>query len=180
MDFTQFNWLLVGFPVMAITLGVFVFFALKRQWTWGALLIGLAHLPFAFMHCVAPFRGLLDPNYVGYNSGLIRASNNLDVFVFAGIMLVGATTCAVIAVQNRTGLRNAFVLMFDFMVLLLFATPIFNRFLTGDFSGVRVEFGEYLQFGGTGAFLFEFGLIAVPFTAGLIWAWRKLTNEVIN
>lgn len=174
MDFSNVNWLWIGLPVIAIIFGVFVKAVAKRQWTISALVIGFAHLPLAMMHAAAPFRGSLDPNYVGYISGMVHAAKGFEVFVFASFMLIGATASAVIIVQNRAGLPNAFVLMFDSLVLLLFATPIIGHFLAGDFDDSRVEFGEYLQFGGTSAFLFEFLLIAVPFLAGAIWSWRKL------
>ncbi len=177
MDFSQTNWTLVGFPVMAVALSVFVYYACKRQWSWPALLIGAAHLPLAFMHAVAPFRGVLDPSYPGYGSGLIRATNSFDIFVFSSLMLIGATLCAVIAVQNRPGIRNAFIVAFDAMVLILLATPVIGQLLSGEFTNTRVEFGEYLQFGGFSAFLFEFSLIAVPFAAGLLWAWKKMNQE---
>ncbi|SDE59219.1 hypothetical protein [Kordiimonas lacus] len=174
MDFAAVNWAYVGFPVMIISFGVFVFYALKRQWDWRALLVGLVHLPVAFIHAAAPFRGSLDPNYVGYNGGLVHADKGFEVLVFASFVLVGATACAAIAVQNRNDLRNAFIAMFDSVILLIFATPIIADLLAGRFTDSRIEFGEYLQFGGFSAFLFEFMLVAAPYAFGLWWSLGKL------
>ncbi len=177
MDFSEVNWLNAGYPIMALAIGVFLFFVVKRTWTIGSLLIGLAHIPLALTNSVAPFRGLLDPDYVGYANGIIRATYPVEIFLFAGFMFVGALICAIMAVQNRPGLRNGFIVMFDFIVLLLFAMPIIARFFAGGFDTARVEFGEYLQFGGVQAFMFEFTVMALPFMFGIVWAWRKLHEQ---
>ncbi len=180
MDFTQFNWLNIGYPMIAFAIVVFLFFAAKRTWTIGALLIGLAHIPLALTHSVAPFRGLLDPNYAGFSNGIVRATYPVEIFLFTGFIFVGAMICAIMAVQNRPGLRNGFIVMFDFIVLLLFAMPVAARYFAGGFDTARVEFGEYLQFGGFSAFAFELAVLALPFVFGIVWAWRKMHERPIE
>ena len=173
MDFSNFNWMLVGFPIMGVCLVAFIVAAKKRQWTLGSLLIGMVHQPLSFMHAAAPFRGSLDPNYPGYGAGLIRADPGFEVLVFSGFVLIGATVCARIGALNKSGKDVGFLVMFDSTVLLLLGVPIIGDFFAGNFANSRVEFGEYLQFGGTAAFLFEFTLIAVPYILGLFWGMTR-------
>jgi hypothetical protein len=173
MDFSQTDWGNVGMVVMAISAVVFVVFAWRRQWTLGALLVGIIHLPMAFINAAAPFRGALDPNYVGYNFGLVRAAPGIEVGLFALCMLLGALASSCIIVLNRPGPRNYFVVAFDSFVLLFMVPATLGQAAAKGLQSFRMEFGEYLQFGGIPAMLFELGLIAVPMTIGIVWAMRR-------
>lgn len=173
MDFAQTNWVTVGMVNIAIGMIVFLAFAWRRQWSIGALLVGLIHLPIAFVNCAAPFRGFLDPNYVGYNFGLIHANPGIEVGIFALSMLLGGLACACILVLDRPGPRNFFVVAFDAFVLLLMVPATLGKATDMGLGSFRVEFGEYLQFGGMPAMLFELGLLGVPMIIGIAWALRR-------
>lgn len=173
MDFAQTNWATVGIVNMAIGMVVFIAFAWRRQWTMGALLVGFIHLPIAFVNCAAPFRGFLDPNYVGYNFGLIHANPGIEVGMFALSMLLGGLASACIIVLNRPGARNYFVVAFDAFVLLLMVPATLGQAMTKGLGSFRVEFGEYLQFGGMPAMLFELCLLGLPMIIGIFWAMRR-------
>jgi hypothetical protein len=173
MDFAQTNWATVGFVNMAIGLVVFAVFAWRRQWTMGALLVGVIHLPIAFVNCAAPFRGFLDPTYVGYNFGLVHAAPGIEVGMFALSMLLGGLASACIIVLNRPGARNYFVVAFDAFVLLFMVPATLGEVAAKGMQSFRMEFGEYLQFGGLPAMLFELGLLAVPMIIGIFWAMRR-------
>ena len=177
MDFAQVDWSTVGFVVMALAALAFGYCVWRRQWTVGALLVGLIHLPLAFVNAAAPFRGFLDPNYVGYSFGLVRAAPGIEVGMFALIMLLGALGCACILVLNRAGPRNYFVVAFDAFVLALLMPKILGQAAAKGLASFRMEFGEYLQFSGLPAMLFEMGLLAAPLFIGIWWAWRRATSD---
>jgi hypothetical protein len=171
-----FPWDQFGLAVIAGCLIVFVLAALKRRWTIWAMLAGLANLPFAFMNAAAPFRGALDPEYVGYGMGMVRAAPGAEVAAFAGFMLVGGLVSALIAVLNQPGARNYLIVGFNSVVLLI-TTPSLLDSAANGFRGVRVEFGEYLQFAGFSAFAFEFALITLPVIYSLMWAWGRASKS---
>lgn len=177
MDFTQVNWAIVGFAVMGLCVAAFGYCAWRRQWTVGALLVGLIHLPFAFGHAAAPFRGFLDPNYAGYSFGLVRAEPGIEVGMFALTMLLGALASACTLVLNRPGPRNYFVVAFDASALLILMPATFGQAANKGLDSFRMEFGEYLQFGGLPAMLFEMGLIALPLFIGIWWAWPRASRS---
>ena len=177
MDFSEFNWLLIGGPVIGGTLLLFVIAAAKRQWTIASLIVGIAHLPVAFIHAVAPFRGVLDPAYPGYSAGIIRAEAPFAILIFTGSVLLGAIACSLIATLNKKKSYVSFVVGYDLTMLILFAAPVVAVFLEGGFRTSRVEVGEYLQFGGVGAFIFEFALLAAPFLLGLLWGISRIRSN---
>lgn len=177
---TNIDWPNVGLAVMGVCLLVFIFFALKRQWTITALVVGVLHLPIAFINAVAPFRGLLDPAYPGYVQGLVHADRGVEVALFALTMLLGAVACACIAVLNRPGPRNYFIVGFDALLLLTLAPESFGDLATQGVNGFHVGFGEYLQFSGLPAFLFEAGLLLAPPTIGCVWALRRAAHLEID
>jgi hypothetical protein len=166
------DWAVIGFSVMGVSLVAFGLAVLKRQWTIWALLAGFANLPMAFIHAVAPFRGWLDPDYAGYSMGIIRADPGIEVTSFTGILLVGGVVSAVICVLNKPGRRNDFVIGSNLFVLLLTVPTLIDTLLRTPDS-FRIEFGEYLQFAGFSAFLFEFALLTVPLGYSALWAWKK-------
>lgn len=173
MNFSQMNWAYFGFAVMGICLAIFIGFAWKRQWTLPSLTVALLHLPIAFSNSAAPFRGTLDPGYPGYIMGVVHADRGVEVGIFALSMLLGGLACACIAVLNRAGPRNYFIVAFDAFVLLTLAPSTLHGLATRGFDAFRVEFGEYLQFGGVAAFFFEAGLLLAPPVIGIVWAWRR-------
>lgn len=177
MDFAAVNWSYVGFTVMGVCALVFVAFALKRQWTIAALLVALLQMPIALVNSAAPFRGALDPTYPGYIQGLVHADKGIEVALFAGAMLLGGLACACIALLNRAGPRNYFIVGFDALLLLTLAPASLSGVAERGLQGSRVEFGHYLQFGGLAAFLFEFGLLLAPPAIGLLWAWRRACGQ---
>lgn len=49
------------------------------------------------MNSAAPIRGFVDPNYVGYGFGLLRADKGLVVTLMAGSGFILSAVCAFIA-----------------------------------------------------------------------------------
>lgn len=173
MDFAAVNWANVGFAVMGLCALVFIACAVKRQWNVAALLVGLLHLPMAFVNAAAPFRGALDPTYPGYIQGLVHADRGAEVAIFAFAMLASALACACIAVLNRPGPRNYFIVAFDTFLLLTLVPSTIGGAIERGLASFNVGFGDYLQFGGFPALLFELALLIAPPAIGIVWAWKR-------
>jgi hypothetical protein len=173
MDFARVDWSMVALAVAGACVLVFGACAWRRQWSVAALLVGLAHLPIAFVNAAAPFRGALDPGYAGYSLGLVRAAPGAEVAIFSGAVLLGALASACIVVLNRPGPRNHFVLAFDAFLLLLLVPGAVATLQALRIDSIRIEFGEYLQLSGLPAFLFQAGLLLAPPLVGAAWAWRR-------
>lgn len=154
MDFSQVNWLNVGFAVSGVCVLAFAAAAFKRQWSVAALLVGLIHLPIVFVNSAAPFRGAFDPTYVGYNLGLIHADKGIEVAIFGLAVVAGGFASAYIAVLNQPGERNYFIVAFDSFLLLIWLPSTISTVIDRGLESFRVELGEFLQFSGFPAMLF--------------------------
>ncbi|MGE0597089.1 MAG: hypothetical protein AB7P07_12050 [Hyphomonadaceae bacterium] len=173
MDFAAVNWASVGFGVMGLCTLVFIACAIRRQWTIAALIVGILHLPMAFVNAAAPFRGALDPTYPGYVQGLVHADRGAEVAIFAFAVLASALACACIAVLNRAGPRNYFIVAFDAFMLLTLIPSTLGGAAENGLASFNVAFGDYLQFGGLPALLFELALLIAPPAIGITWAWKR-------
>ena len=169
MGASEVDWSLVGLVVMGATALGFAACAWRRQWSLAALVVGLIHLPVAFVNAAAPFRGALDPDYVGYSLGLVTAAPGIEVAIFASAALLGAIACACIAVLNRPGARNYVIVAYDATLLLLLAPKMLSGVASRGLDSFRVEFGEYLQLSGASALGFEASVLLLPPIAGLVW-----------
>ena len=178
MDFSTVNWGVFGAVVSLVLLAIFGAAAWRRQWTWAAMGVALLHLPITLTHCVAPFRGSLDPGYVGYNLGLIHADPGIEVGLFAAVMLVGGLASACVAVLDRPGPRNAIIAAYDAWVLLILLPPNLATIVAKGPASYRFELGEYVQLAGFPAMSVEVGLLLVPPMIGLAWAVRRLRANV--
>lgn len=178
MDFfSTVNWGLFGAVVSLGLLAVFGWAVTRRQWSWPALAVGLLQLPIVLSHCVAPFRGALDPAYVGYKFGLIHAAPGVEVALFAGVMLLAGLASACLVVLNRPGPRMALVAAYDGWLLLFLLPANLHAMLSQGLSAYRFELGEYVQYAGLPAMLIEVGLLLIPPAIGLAWAVRRLEKR---
>ena len=84
------NWLQVGLTAGAVYTVVLVAFAVPRRWTWAAMGVALANFAFVLLHLVAPFRGLLDPAYAGYQAGVLRLAPGPGVTLVTGAIVIAA------------------------------------------------------------------------------------------
>jgi hypothetical protein len=105
--------------------------------------------------------------------GLIHADPGIEVGLFALSMLPDGLASACIIVLNRPGARDYFVVAFDAFALLIMVPATLGDVTAKGMQSFRIEFGEYLQFGGLPAMLFELGLLAVPMIIGIFWAMRR-------
>lgn len=170
-------WSYVGFALMGISVLIFVACVRKRQWSAAALSVGLLHLLFAFFNIIVVFFDALNPEF-GYNLGLVHADIGVALVIFAFAMVVGALASACIAVLNRHGERNYFIVAFDsFLLLVLIPWSITNVTEPGS-GNLQVQFGESLQFSDFPALLFVTTLVLGPWIIGVLWAWRRAKASV--
>lgn len=172
MTAAEFNWLYLGYAVWAITWGIFVYYLFRRRWTAMALLIGVANMVLVSLNAVAPFRGVLDPNYAGYNFMLISIDPGIGVTLVAGSMIVLSMLCAVIAVDMRRGQAMWLVVGWNGLIALLMGLPLLYQLVT-DPSSFAIHLGEYITIPWYFAFPLLLGLMVVPFALAVPWALKR-------
>lgn len=141
---------------------------LDRRWSGSALYVGLGCLALALLHMVAPFRGSLDPDYVGYSFGFVSLPGGPLVGLVAGTVYLLSTAAMAIAVRNRDGPAMWLVAVVTGFALVNLGGTIL---VTG--SQFRIELGEYFQLGPTVAIPVALLVTVLPFAIGLPWSVRK-------
>ena len=136
------SWGTFGLAGIAV-LFVLVFVVARRGWNPIALVVAASNSLVASVHFVAPFRGVLDPNYVGYTFGLVSADRGYKVAALAGFFLVGGLVSATLAARQVRGPAAAVVAVFNGVVLIVFGLPLIQGALTNP-SRYVMQFGEYL------------------------------------
>ncbi|MGD2131206.1 MAG: hypothetical protein PVI23_00325 [Maricaulaceae bacterium] len=166
------HWGLFGAGVGA-ALFVATFVVARRGWNPVALTVAFGNWMVASFNAAAPFRGAVDPDYVGYAFGLLSAERGLSVSALSGAILLGASASAVFAARQSRGPAMAFVAAFDAVVLAVAAAPGVLAAL--QFPGAfTIQFGEYLTLPPAVAVPMFVGLIALPFALGVGWSARRI------
>jgi hypothetical protein len=150
----------------------FVCFALARRWSWIALIVGLACLAIVIVNGAAPIRGLLDPGYVGYGYGVLRAEKGLEVALMAGSVVLFSAISSWIAIRNRPGPLMLIVAATSAFHLVNAGFPLMDGLLA-DPKNVEIQFGEYLTVPYTVAIPAILAVIVLPFLLGLPWAIQR-------
>ena len=153
-----------GFAVVAVAAAL-----RRRAWSPASLYVGLGCLMIALLHMVAPFRGSLDPHYVGYSFGLIGLPRGPLVALVAGAVYLLATSAAYVAVRNRRGPAMMLVAAISGIALVSLGGSIVKGAL-GYGPAFRIELGEYLQLAPAAAIPLALLVIVLPFAVGLPWA----------
>lgn len=166
------NWGMFGLIAIA-TLFVLVFVVARRGWNPIGLVVATSNWLVASLHVVAPFRGLMDPNYVGYSFGLLSAERGWRVAALAGSVLMGGALSAAIAARNSGGPIMVVVTIFNAVVLLVFGLPLIQRAVT-DPSGYVMQFGEFLTVPPVIALPVTLVLVLAPTLLGIGWSARRL------
>ena len=155
------------------TLFVLVFVVARRGWSPIGFVVATSNWLVASFHVVAPFRGLMDPSYVGYSFGLLSAERGWKVTALAGSVLIGGALSAAIAARNSRGPIMAVVAMFNGAVLIVFGLPLIQSALT-DPSRHVMQFGEFLTVPPMIALPVTLILVLVPTFLGIWWSIRRL------
>lgn len=171
----QINWLYPGFAAFVVYFSIFGFFVSKRRWTRAGLGVGLANMILVSMNIVAPIRGVLDPDYLGYHIGLIHVDPGVWVTITAGSIVVLALSSACFAALNLRGRAMAFVAVVDSAFLILIGFPVMYEGLANS-ADFKIQLGEYLFIPGMIAVLISAMLLVVPIAASVVWSAKRIRN----
>ena len=175
MDWTEFNWLYLGFAIWAGMWAVFAWVALGRRWSWFSMLVGVANMIVAMLHAVAPFRGALDPEYVGYRFLLLEASPGIGVTAVAGPILVLSFCCALIAVGDRRGAPMRLLEVWNAALAVIIGGPLLFALVTEPTS-FSINLGEYVSIPWFIGLPLLLALVVLPFALAVPWAHRRAAS----
>lgn len=173
MDWTEFNWLYLGFALWTIMWASFLYVARKRRFGPLGLLIGVANMVVAMLHAVAPFRGALDPDYVGYGFLALQAEPGLGVTAIAGPVLLLSFAAALIAVSESRGWPMRALQIWSAALALLFGVPLLLGLVTEPTS-FSINLGEYASIPWFVSFPLLLGLVVLPFILAVPWAQKRV------
>lgn len=166
------NWAVFALVVTGILIAIWLFVLVKSQRSIMAIYVSLGFLVLAGMNSAAPIRGFVDPNYVGYGFGLLRADKGLVVTLMAGSVFLISAICAFIAARNRPGRAMWLVAATCAAFTVIQGWPWLEGVLT-DPSSNAIQFGEYLTIPGVAASALLAVLLVLPFLLGAPWALRR-------
>jgi hypothetical protein len=168
------NWLFVGLPLAGFYIVWFGYLIYKRNYTRQLLLFALAHLPYLFLNVVAPFRGIFDSEYAGYNIGLLSVPQGILVPLVVGTIVVLSFIITTKSLKGKMEKWWTVALIFDLSLLITIAFPVLVDILS-NISEFRLELGEYLQVSGWFVALIIFVLLPGP-TLYATWVSMKNTK----
>lgn len=159
------NWLHFGFILFGIYVVWFGYVLLKKQFHRALLLYGLAHVPYLLVNLVAPFRGTMDPEYLGYSFGLLQLPQGPLVPIVVGSIVVACFMIITLAFLNRLEGRWPYAFGVDLALTVLFAIPIVLGILSNP-GEANLQLGEFLTLSGYVVALIVFVLFSGP----TLWA----------
>ncbi|MDG2522670.1 hypothetical protein P7B02_14115 [Caulobacter segnis] len=165
------NWGLFALAVSAALFAGWLVLAFRRRWSPVGLIASFACLLAAALNSAAPFRGAVDPAYMGYVFGYLTAEKGLAVTLLAGPVLLGGVAAAYIAVTRRSGPLLWVVSAVCGALAIILGGPWLRTAITDPASN-SIQFGEYLTVPGLLSTALLFVLLILPFVTGAIWAAR--------
>lgn len=166
-------WFLLAGLSMAAALVAVALCARRGPRNVGALLVATVNLLVAGLNSVAPFRGPLDPGYIGYTFGWFSAGRGLAVTAVAGSIALATIVAACLAARNERGRGMAVVAAVDATLSVSLVGALFADGL--NLENFRLQFGEYLTIPGLVGLLTIVTLILLPLGASTLWAFRRRT-----
>ncbi len=158
-------WFQIALALNVIYWAVFFYLLSRRRWNAPALAVGIFHMLFAVVVSVAPFRSLLDPDYVGYGLGVIQFEKRA-VALPAALILGWALAAAWIAVGYGRGRWMRLVMVGD----LFFALSMGVSILLDDSQNWNFQLGEHFTATGVAGLLILLCFFTLPFIASAVWA----------
>lgn len=156
------NWLLVALPLAVFYLIWFGYLLFKRNYTNALLFFALAHIPYLLINLVAPFRGIFDPNYVGYSFGWIQLPKGIFVLLVVGGIVISCFVLASKALSNKMNKSLwVYAFLFDLVLCVFAAFPVLLDVMS-NISEFTVELGEYLKVSGIWVALLVFLVLVWP------------------
>ncbi len=171
------NWLIIAFPLAGIYIIWFGYLLFKKKYTKPMLYFALAHLPYLFVNLVAPFRGVLDPNYAGYSIGWIVLPKGISVLLVVGLIVVLCLVLASRSLMDKMKGWWIYAFIFDLFLSIFVALPILLDVLA-DISAFTLELGEYLKISGYWVALLIFILFSGPTFYACYFAGKNVIQKM--
>ena len=166
------NWALFALCVTSVLLATWAFLIARNSRSFASVYVSFAFLLLAGMNSAAPLRAYVDPNYIGYGFGLLRADKGLPVTLAAGSVFVAAAVCAFIAARNRRGNAMWAVAAVCAAFAVIQGWPWLRNALSDPASNT-IQFGEYFTVPGVVGTAVLGALLVLPFLIGVPWAARR-------
>ncbi len=166
------NWWNLGLSAGAVYVAILGVFVAQRQWTWAAMGVAGANFLFVLLHLMAPFRGVLDPAYAGYQAGMLQVAPGPLVTLVSGSIVAAALASACLALRARPGRGMIFIAIVDTVLLLTIGLPELISGLTEP-TAYRIELGESFQLPGAAAVWAGGLLFCLPLVLSIVWSARR-------
>src|SRR4030095_4082321 len=144
------NWALFAVSIAGIMTAIWILVLVKSRRSFMSIYVSFAFLLLAAITSAAPIRGYVDPNYVGYGFGLLRADKGLSVTLMAGGVFLISAVSAFFAARNRRGPGMWIVAVACFAFAVIQGWPWLKGVLHDPASN-SIQFGEYLTIPGLAA-----------------------------
>lgn len=165
-------WLWIALVSGVVYWLIFCYLVTFRRWNAAALAVGVLHMLLASFGSVAPIRSLMDPNYAGWQIGLIRLEG-WAVPLPATLVLVWALASAWLAVIRGAGRWMKLIAVGDALLGLNLIAYLLLELFGGRMASIKIQLGEHFTLAGTAAAVILMGILAVPLAASAIWAGRR-------
>jgi hypothetical protein len=172
------NWAFLGITFTGLLLLAWAYFISNAPRTWLSIYVSLGLLLLAGVNSVAPIRGAIDPNYLGYGFGLLHARRGLPVTAMSGAVFLLAGAAAFIAARNRTGSGMWLVAVTCMIFAVIIGIPWLEA-LFSDPAKNKIQFGEYLTIPGSVATGILALLFVIPSVIGVPWAVRRANSRSV-
>jgi hypothetical protein len=166
------NWAYFAMGVGTLITAFIVIATVRRPGAKAGIALAIPLLIVATMNAAAPVRGAIDPGYMGYVFGLLRARMGFTVTLVAGSLLLLCAISAYLSATRRYGPPLLVVCATCAALTIILGVPLVQGMIT-DPSANRIEFGEYLTIPGLLATAILLIVLVLPFAAGAIWAGRR-------
>lgn len=138
-----FNWVALLLTISGFLLVAWIVAAWRLSPRPLDLFVSFAFLITACKSSAAPFRGLLDPDYVGFGFGLLQADKGWSVTLAAGSVVLFGVAAAFAALKPGARGPNLFAGSVGLAFLAL-QLPVFVPLLLTSPDVIVIQFGEYL------------------------------------
>ena len=166
------NWAVFALSITAVLLALWLYLITTSPRSLASIYVSFAFLLLAGMNSAAPIRGYVDPAYVGYGFGILRAERGLTVTLMAGSIFIASVGCAFIAGRNRRGSAMWIVAAVCAALVVIKGWPWLQNALSDPASNM-IQFGEYLTIPGVVGTALLGLLLVLPFVLGVPWAARR-------
>ena len=167
------TWMIATAVATAVYFTIFGYFAVRGSRPGGWLAIALGNMVYVLLNLAAPFRGVMDPAYVGYRVGLFDVAPGFGVTLAAGLIVIVGLGAACIAASGGYGLRMRLLAGAEVFLLATIGLPETYSVVT-NLNAYAIELGEYVRIPGLLAGLIVILLLVAPLVYGLLWSIRRI------